>query len=75
MVMDKMKKLAFAVFAVVGMSGCANTPTAGLDSRVEAKAPVAAMQAAEQKVSRALPSYGSRGGYRFRRFAAVAVTS
>ena len=73
--MDKMKKLAFAVFAVVGMSGCANTPSAGLDSRDEAKAPAAATQAAGHKVSRALPSYGSMGGYRYRRFAAVAAAS
>ena len=71
--MNKMKKLAFAVLAVTGMSGCANTPSAGLDGRDEAKAPAA--QAAGRKVSRALPSYGSMGGYRYRRFAAVAAAS
>ena len=73
--MNKMKKLACAVFAAAGMSGCANVPLAGLDSADEAKAPVAATQAAERKVSRALPSYGSMGGYRYRRFAAVAAAS
>ena len=71
--MNKMKKLAFAVFAVVGTSGCASTQVAGLASPDETR--VAQAQAAEHKVSRALPSYGSRGGYRFRRFAAVAATS
>jgi hypothetical protein len=76
--MDKMKKLAFAAYigiAVAGMSGCANTPSAGLDGKDEAMAPVGATQAAEHKVSRALPSYGSMGGYRYRRFAAVAAAS
>ena len=73
--MNKMKRLAFAVLAVAGMSGCANAPLAGLDSADEARAPVAATPAAERKVSRALPSYGSMGGYRYRRFAAVAAAS
>lgn len=76
--MNKMKKLACAVWAglaVAGVSGCANAPLAGLDSADEAKAPVAATQAAERKVSRALPSYGSMGGYRYRRFTAVAAAS
>lgn len=70
--MNKMKKLAFAVFAAVCMSGCASTQVAGLASP---DATGVAQAQAEQKVSRALPSYGSRGGYRFRRFAAVAATS
>lgn len=76
--MNKMKKLAFAAcagLAVAAMSGCANAPLAGLDSVDGAKAPVAATRAAEHKVSRALPSYGSMGGYRYRRFAAVAAAS
>ena len=65
---NKMKKLAFAVFAVVCMSGCASTQVAGLAKADAAQAPVV-----EQKVSRALPSYGTMGGYRYRRFAAVAA--
>ena len=68
--MNRTKKLAvaaFAVFALIGASGCASTKVAGADG---APAP-----AAEQKVSRALPSYGSMGGYRYRRFAAVAAAS
>ncbi|MEK6244977.1 MAG: hypothetical protein AABM33_10810 [Pseudomonadota bacterium] len=68
--MKKMKMLAVSVFAVVGFSGCASTQIADL-ARVDA----APAQAAEQKVSRALPSYGSMGGYRYRRFAAVAAAS
>ena len=68
--MNRTKKLAvaaFAVFALIGASGCASTKVAGLAGADGAPAP-----AAEQKVSRALPSYGSMGGYRYRRLAAVA---
>ena len=65
--MEKMKKVAFAVLAVIGMSGCASTQVADL-----ARADAEQAQAAEHKVSRALPSYGSMGGYRYRRLAAVA---
>jgi hypothetical protein len=71
--MNKMQKTAFAVcagLAVFGMSGCASTQVAGLAHADEAQVPVAG-----QKVSRALASYGSRGGYRYRRFAAGAATS
>ncbi len=66
--MNKMKKLAFAVVAVAGFSGCASAPVAELPG--EAAAP-----AAELQVMRALPSYGSMGGYRYRRFAAVAAAN
>ena len=68
--MEKMKKLAVAVFAVVGFSGCASTQVVDL-----ARADAAPAQAVEQKVSRALPSYDNRGGYRIRRFASVAAAS
>lgn len=71
--MEKMTKLAFAVvavFAVVGFSGCTSMQVAEL-----AKADSAPAQAGEQKVSRALPSYDNKGGYRMRRFAAVAAAS
>jgi PBP1b-binding outer membrane lipoprotein LpoB len=73
--MNKMKKLAYAVFAVVGMSGCTSMQVASLASADQAPASVAQKQAVEHKVSRALPSYGSMGGYRYRRFAAVAAAS
>ena len=71
--MEKMNQLActaFAVFAVIGISGCASTPIADLATADAAPAPVA-----EQKVIRAMPSYGNMGGYRYRRFAAVAAAS
>ncbi|MSQ62932.1 MAG: hypothetical protein EXR33_03710 [Betaproteobacteria bacterium] len=71
--MNKMKKTAFAVCAgmvVFGMSGCASMQVASLVNADAARAPVV-----EQKVSRALPGYGSMGGYRYRRFAVVAATS
>lgn len=67
--MEKMKKLAFAVFAIIGISGCASTQVADL-----ARPDAAPAQVADQKVIRALPSYGSMGGYRYRRFAAVAAS-
>ena len=69
--MKKTNKLAFAVYAasvVMGLAGCATNQvveTAGIDA---AQAPVV-----EHKVLRALPSYGSMGGYRYRRFAVVTV--
>lgn len=69
--MNKTKKLALAVFAVAGMSGCTSMQVASLASADQAPASAAV----EQKVSRALPSYGSMGGYRYRRFAAVAAAS
>ena len=68
--MDSVKKLAFAVIAAIGLSGCASTQIAQLAGAEPAPAPVA-----EQKVLRALPSYGAWGGYRHRRFAAVAAAS
>ena len=68
--MNKMKKLAFAVVAVAGFSGCASTPVAERAGAAAAPAPLA-----EVKVMRALPSYGSMGGYRYRRFAAVAAAN
>ena len=67
---SKMMKLACAIFAAAGMSGCASTQVADLARADAAQTPVAG-----KKVSRALPSYGSMGGYRYRRFAAVAADS
>ena len=70
--MNKTKKLAVALLAVASLSGCASTQIAELASGQEMQAAPKA-QIAEPKVSRALPTYGSRGGYRYRRFAAVQV--
>ena len=67
--MNNFKKLAVTVLAVAGLAGCASTQVAGPDCVDAAPA-----KTAEQSVSRALPSYGSMGGYRYRRLAAVAVT-
>lgn len=66
--MNNIKKLAVAVLAVAGLSGCATTRTADL-ARTEV-AP-----ATEQQVSRPTRSYGSLGGYRYRRFVAVTISA
>ena len=73
--MDKIKKLAFAMFVVAGASGCASNQVAELARGGELQAPATEhAAAADAKVMRALPSYGSMGGYRYRRFtAAVSV--
>jgi len=68
--MNKMKKLAVAALAVAGLAGCASTRVAETAEMDAAQSPVA-----EKKVLRALPGYGRLGGYRFRRFAAVATSS
>ena len=67
--MNNTKKLALAVLAAAALSGCTSMQVAEL-GRTDAKP----AQAEEAKVMRALPSYGSMGGYRYRRFAAVAVS-
>ena len=66
--MNKTKKLAFAVIAVIGMSGCASTKIAELAG---ANAPLT--NVVEPQVLRPMQSYGTMGGYRYRRFAAVAA--
>jgi uncharacterized protein YceK len=63
-VMNSTRNLAVALLAVAGLSGCASTQVANPNPEA---APVAAAEAA--KVLRPLPSYGSYGGYRYRRFA------
>jgi uncharacterized protein YceK len=66
-VMNNTKKLMLVLLAVAGMSGCA---TARTDlSAAESAAPAAA------QVSRPTASYGSMGGYRYRRLVAVKVAS
>ena len=72
--MNKTKKLAVALLAVASLSGCASTQVAELASGRDMQAAPQA-QIAEPRVSRALATYGSRGGYRYRRFASAAVTS
>ncbi len=62
--MNNMKKLAVALLAVAGLAGCASTQVAELARHDPAPA-------VEQQVSRPTQSYGSMGGYRYRRFAAV----
>ena len=69
--MNKMKKAAFAVctgLAACAISGCASAPRAELAAAHEAPA-------VELQVTRPLQSYGTMGGYRYRRFAAVAASS
>jgi len=62
--MNKMKKMTFAVLAVAALSGCATTRTA--DTAAAGAVPM-------ELVSKPAPSYGSMGGYRYRRFVAVAI--
>jgi uncharacterized protein YceK len=66
--MNKMKKLAVLVFAVAGFSGCASTQ---VSSMARPDAPQA--RAAEPQVMRPMQSYGSLGGYRYRRFASASA--
>jgi hypothetical protein len=68
-VMNNTKKLAVAVLAVAALSGCVTTRVA------EEAGPAAANPAAVEKTMVSVPmkSYGSMGGYRYRRWAAVAV--
>lgn len=65
--MDRFRKLAVAVVAVAGVSGCASMQVADL-----ARPQGAPAQVEETKVSRPLSGYGNMGGYRYRRLAAVA---
>jgi uncharacterized protein YceK len=66
-VMNNTKKLVLVLLAAAGMSGCATARTDLAAS--EAAAPAAA------QVSRPAASYGSMGGYRYRRLVAVNVRS
>ena len=64
---NKMKKLAAAVLAAAALSGCSSMQVSEL-----ARADATPAQADESRVSRPLPGYNAMGGYRMRRFAAVA---
>lgn len=67
--MNKNRKWLFAVLAVCGMSGCASMRTAELSG-----ADAVPAMAVELQVIRPLQSYGTLGGYRYRRFAAAAAS-
>lgn len=68
--MNKMKKLAVAVFAVAALAGCASTKVTEL---ARADRPVVS-EPQQAKVSRPTQSYGTMGGYRYRRFVASAAS-
>lgn len=61
--MRSLKKAVLAVSVGLLTSGCVHTQS------VDRAGPAADAPAPEAKVIRALPSYGSMGGYRYRRFA------
>lgn len=67
--MNYSKRIAAAAIAVAALSGCASTRVVDLASTEAAPA------AAPREVSRPAPSYGSLGGYRYRRLVKVTVTS
>jgi hypothetical protein len=64
--MNKTKKVAFVILAVAGFAGLAGCATTQ-------KMDIAG--AAPEQVSRPMPSYGSMGGYRYRRFVAVSASA
>jgi hypothetical protein len=66
--MNNMKKLAFAVFAVVGVAGCASIQVADRAGVEAAPATVAEVQ-----VLRPTQNYSNLGGYRLRRFAVTTL--
>jgi hypothetical protein len=65
--MKKMNKFAVAVFALIGVSGCASTQV------VEQTGAAAPATVAEVQVLRPTQNYGSLGGYRYRRFAVTTL--
>lgn len=67
--MSTSKKIAVAAIAVAALSGCASTRVAELASTEAVPA------AATREVSRPAPSYGSLGGYRYRRLVKVTISS
>jgi hypothetical protein len=62
--MRNLKKVLLTVSAVVLTSGCVHTQS--LDPQAKVAAPAAAPEA--KPVMRPLQSYGTMGGYRYRRF-------
>ena len=61
---NKTKQLAFVILTVAGLSGCATTRTVDLAGAAPA-----------EQVSRPAQSYGSMGGYRYRRFVVVSASA
>lgn len=72
--MDTKKKLVVAVLALSALSGCA-TGGAGVRSEEPSAAPAGAGTDTQEAraVLRPAPSYGSMGGYRYRRFIVVTI--
>jgi len=68
--MNKMNKLAVAVLAVAALAGCASTKVTDL---ARGDRPVVA-EPQQATVSRPTQSYGTMGGYRYRRFVASAAS-
>ena len=62
-------RIAVAVLALAGLAGCANTQVA------KQAQPGVAEAEQPQAVSRPVASYGSRGGYRYRRLVVVSAGS
>lgn len=65
--MNDTRKFALAALALAALSGCATTRNDL--AAIEAAAPAAV------EVSRPAPSYGTMGGYRYRRFVRVTIVS
>jgi uncharacterized protein YceK len=65
-VMNHGKTLALVILATAGLSGCATTRSE--IAAADAVAPTT-------QVSRPVQSYGSMGGYRYRRFVTVTIAS
>ena len=64
--MNNSKKLALVIVATAALSGCATTRT---------DQPAATGAAAPTQVSKPAASYGSMGGYRYRRLITVTIVS
>jgi hypothetical protein len=67
--MNSTKKLVLAILAIAGLSGCATTRTETSVADGAAPAPQAT------QYSRPAASYGSMGGYRYRRLTTVTLVS
>jgi uncharacterized protein YceK len=67
--MNSSKQLALVILATTALSGCATTRTDLAATEAAAVVPAAA------QVSKPAPSYGSMGGYRYRRLIAVTIVS
>lgn len=66
----KKTRIAVVVLALAGLAGCANTQVVK-QAAPGAKAGELRAEPQQAAVSRPVASYGSLGGYRYRRFVAV----